>query len=36
LEKLAHGEITVEEAEKALRIDVVEQVGNIAKLDVSR
>jgi pyridinium-3,5-biscarboxylic acid mononucleotide synthase len=36
LEKLAHGEITVEEAEKALRIDIVEHVGNVARLDISR
>jgi NCAIR mutase (PurE)-related protein len=36
LEKLANGEISVEEAEKALKIDVVEQVSNVAKLDVSR
>ena len=36
LEKLASGEITVEEAENALRINVVEQVANIAKLDVTR
>ena len=36
LEKLVRGEITVEEAEKALRIDVVDQVANIAKLDSSR
>jgi NCAIR mutase (PurE)-related protein len=36
LEKLASGEISVEEAEKALRINAVEQVANVAKLDVSR
>lgn len=36
LEKLASGKISVEEAEKALRINVIEQVGNVAKLDVSR
>jgi NCAIR mutase (PurE)-related protein len=36
LEKLADGEISVEEAEKALRINVIEQVADVAKLDVSR
>jgi len=36
LEKLAHGEISVEEAEKVLKINVVEQVADVAKLDVSR
>lgn len=36
LERLAHGEITVEDAEKALRVDIVEKVGNIARLDISR
>ena len=36
LEKLADGEISVEEAEKALRINVIEEVANVAKLDVSR
>ena len=36
LEKLANGRITIDEAEKALRINVVEQVANVAKLDVSR
>lgn len=36
LEKLASGKISVEEAEKALKINAIEQVGNVAKLDVSR
>jgi NCAIR mutase (PurE)-related protein len=36
LEKLAKGEISVVDAEKALRMDMVEQVGNIARLDISR
>jgi NCAIR mutase (PurE)-related protein len=36
LEKLATGKISVEEAEKALRINVIEQVADVAKLDVSR
>ena len=36
LEKLAQGKISVDEAEKALRINVVESVGNVAKLDVGR
>jgi NCAIR mutase (PurE)-related protein len=36
LERLAHGEITVEDAEKALRMDIVEKVGGVARLDISR
>ena len=36
LERLAHGEITVEDAEKALRVDIVEKVGGVARLDISR
>jgi NCAIR mutase (PurE)-related protein len=36
LELLARGEITVEETEKALRVDVVEKVGSVARLDLSR
>jgi len=36
LERLAHGEISVEDAEKALRVDVVEKVGGVARLDLSR
>jgi NCAIR mutase (PurE)-related protein len=36
LEELAAGRISIEDAEKALRTDVIEQVGNVAKLDVSR
>lgn len=36
LEKLAKGKISIEEAEKALRINAIEQVANIARLDVSR
>jgi len=36
LEKLASGKISVEEAEKALRINVIEQVADVARLDVSR
>jgi NCAIR mutase (PurE)-related protein len=36
LEKLARGEISVDEAENALRVDIVEKVGAIARLDVSR
>jgi NCAIR mutase (PurE)-related protein len=36
LEKLAQGKISVDDAEKALRTNVVENVGNVAKLDVSR
>jgi len=36
LEKLASGKMSVEEAEKALKINTIEEVGNVAKLDVSR
>jgi hypothetical protein len=36
LEKLSTGKISVDEAEKALRIHAVEQVANVARLDVSR
>lgn len=36
LERLVRGEITVEEAEKALRVDVVKKVDDIARLDISR
>jgi len=36
LEKLAQGKITVSEAEKALKLSVVENVANVAKLDVGR
>jgi hypothetical protein len=36
LEKLAQGKISVDEAEKALKINVVENVANVAKLDVGR
>jgi len=36
LERLAQGKITVDEAERALKINVVENVGNVAKLDIGR
>jgi NCAIR mutase (PurE)-related protein len=36
LEKLAAGKINVDQAEKALRINVIEQVADVAKLDISR
>ena len=36
LEKLAHGKISVDEAERALKINVVENVANVAKLDIGR
>ena len=36
LEKLARGEITVEEAERALRLAAIEEVGEVARLDVGR
>jgi NCAIR mutase (PurE)-related protein len=36
LEKLATGKISVDEAEKALKMNVVEEVADIARLDVSR
>jgi NCAIR mutase (PurE)-related protein len=36
LEKLATGKISVDEAEKALKMHVVERVADVARLDVSR
>ncbi len=36
LEKLAGGEISVDEAEKALKFNVVEQIADVARLDVAR
>ena len=36
LKKLASGEISIDDAEKALKVNVVEEVANVAKLDVSR
>ena len=36
LEKLSRGEISVDDAERALKVDVVQKVGGIARLDVSR
>ena len=36
LEKLSRGDISVDEAEKALKIDVVEKVTGVARLDVAR
>jgi NCAIR mutase (PurE)-related protein len=36
LKKLVSGEISVQEAEKALKTNVVEQVANVANLDISR
>ncbi len=36
LEKLAHGKISVEEAEKTLKMNVIENVANVAKLDIGR
>ena len=36
LEKLSRGEISVDEAEKALKINVIENVTNVAKLDIGR
>jgi len=36
LEKLAQGKITVDEAERALKINVIENVANVAKLDIGR
>jgi NCAIR mutase (PurE)-related protein len=36
LEKLATGKISVDEAEKALKMNVVERVADVARLDVSR
>ena len=36
LEQLAQGKISVDEAERALKINVVENVANVAKLDIGR
>jgi len=36
LEKLARGDISVDDAETALKVDIVQKVGAIARLDVSR
>jgi hypothetical protein len=36
LEKLSQGKISVDDAERALRVDIVEKVGEVARLDVSR
>lgn len=36
LDKLSRGEISVDEAERALKINVIEHVGSIARLDVGR
>jgi NCAIR mutase (PurE)-related protein len=36
LEKLAAGKISVDQAEKALKIDAIEQVADVARLDISR
>jgi len=36
LEKLAQGKISVDEAEKALKMNVIENVANVAKLDIGR
>lgn len=36
LERLAQGKISVEEAEKALKLDAIEKIANIARLDVAR
>jgi hypothetical protein len=36
LEKLAQGKISVDDAEKALKMNVVENVANVAKLDIGR
>ena len=36
LEKLAQGKITVDKAERALKINVIENVANVAKLDIGR
>ena len=36
MEKLKRGEISVDDAEKALKVDVVQKVEGIARLDVSR
>jgi NCAIR mutase (PurE)-related protein len=36
LEKLAQGRISVDEAEKALKMNAIENVANVAKLDIGR
>ncbi|MEM3703884.1 MAG: nickel pincer cofactor biosynthesis protein LarB [Candidatus Bathyarchaeia archaeon] len=36
LEKLANGQISIDEAEKLLRISAIEEVGKLAKIDVFR
>jgi NCAIR mutase (PurE)-related protein len=36
LEKLAKGQLSVDEAEKLLRVLAIQEVGNLAKLDVNR
>lgn len=36
LEKLAQGKISVDEAERALKMNVIENVSNVAKLDMGR
>jgi NCAIR mutase (PurE)-related protein len=36
LERLAHGKISVDEAERALKINAIENVANVARLDVGR
>ncbi len=36
LERLAQGKISVDEAEKALKLNAIQMVGNIARLDVGR
>ncbi len=36
LEKLSKGEISVDEAEKALKINVIENVADVARLDIGR
>ncbi|MGP8068743.1 MAG: nickel pincer cofactor biosynthesis protein LarB [Candidatus Bathyarchaeia archaeon] len=36
LEKLAQGKISVDEAEKALKMNIIENVANVAKLDIGR
>lgn len=36
LDKLSKGEISVEQAEKLLRIHTIEEIGNMAKIDIGR
>lgn len=36
LEKLAAGEISVDEAEKLLKLFLIEEVGNMARIDIGR